>query len=182
MLPLEASHGPGDRENAMRATAKQRAIAVIAAMVIAVVSSACAPPAPPAPPACVGPAGPPDAVSAAVLNATNVSRAGASLGPLAWNPQLWCLASAWSNHLAAINALVHRDLNATIRSPEFGGYRTVGENILSGPAGMSGDTMNAMWMGSPLHQANILSPAFSSIGFAYTISGGQVFATENFGG
>jgi uncharacterized protein YkwD len=37
-------------------------------------------------------------------------------------------------------------------------------------------------MASPPHQANILSPAFSSMGFAFTIADGQVFATENFGG
>lgn len=183
-----------------RATSKQRFDGnkrlgvVIAALAIAILA-ACAPPsapAPPAPPAasaasaassaCPGPGAPPDAISVALLNATNASRGGAGLAPLSWNGQLWCLASEWSSHLAGINGLEHRDLNATLRSPAFAGYRTVGENVFSGPAGMSGNDMHAAWMGSPLHQANILSPAFSSIGFAYTIVGGQVFATENFGG
>jgi uncharacterized protein YkwD len=172
----------------MRATGKKRAIAAIGAMAVALIASACAPPAAPPPPAspppsaCGGPAAPPDATSVAVLNATNASRAGAGLGPLAWNPQLWCLASEWSNHLAAINGLTHRDLSATIGSPEYAGYRTLGENLLRGPATMTGGEMHASWMGSPLHQANILSPAFNSIGFAFAFGNGQVFATENFGG
>ena len=117
-----------------------------------------------------------------MLNATNTSRAAVGVAPLVWNGQLLCLASAWSNNLAAVKSLVHRDLNATIRSSEYQGYQTLGENILKGSAGMSGDEMHAAWMASPLHQANILSPAFSSMGFAFTIANGQVFATENFGG
>jgi len=171
--------------------ANTRFAVLIASLAIGVLA-ACGPraaPAPPAPPAasgassaCPGPGAPPDAISAALLNATNASRGGAGLGPLSWNGQLWCLASEWSSHLDGINGLEHRDLNATLRSPAYAGYRTVGENVFSGPAGMSGNDMHAAWMGSPLHQANILSPAFSSIGFAYTIVGGQVFATENFGG
>ncbi|MCJ7438554.1 MAG: CAP domain-containing protein [Acidimicrobiia bacterium] len=167
----------------MRARGKKRATVAIAAIAVALIVSACGSPAPPAAaPGCSGPGAPPDAASVAVLNATNVSRGGAGLGPLSWNGQLWCLASEWSNHLAAINSLVHRDLGATLRSAEYAGYRTLGENILRGAAGMSGDAMHAAWMGSPLHRANILSPAFSSIGFAFAFGNGQVFATENFGG
>ena len=130
----------------------------------------------------VGPAAPPDAVSAAILTATNASRAGAGIGPLSWNPQLWCLASAWSNHLVAVNALVHSDLNATLRSHDYAGYRTLGENLLRGPDGMTGDSMHTAWMGSPAHAANVMSPAFNSFAVALTASNGQVFATENFGG
>ena len=166
----------------MRATGKRRAGIALAALAITILVTACAPPAPPPPPACSGPASPPDAASVAVLHATNVSRAGASLGPLAWNPQLWCLASEWSNHLVGINSLVHRDLNTTIRSIDYAGYQTLGENILRGPESMDGDSMHVAWINSPEHQANILSPTFKSIGFAFALGGGQVFATENFGG
>ena len=172
----------------MRAKVSERGIhkkrfgVVVAALAVAILASACVKPAPPAASGCSGPGAPPDAASAAVLNGTNASRAASGLAPLAWDGQLWCLASEWSNHLAAVNGLVHRDLGATIRSSGFEGYRTLGENILRGSAGMSGDAMHAAWMASPPHQANILSPSFSSIGFAYTISGGQIFTTENFGG
>ena len=165
-----------------RAAHKRRFGVVVAALAVAILASACVKPAPPAASGCSGPGAPPDAASVAVLNATNTSRAAVGVAPLVWNGQLWCLASAWSNNLAAVKGLVHRDLNATIRSSEYQGYQTLGENILKGSAGMSGDDMHAAWMASPLHQANILSPAFSSMGFAFTIANGQVFATENFGG
>jgi len=182
----------------MRGTRRQRASIAAAALAIAVIASACVPSAPPAappaapapapapapagPPACTGPGGPPDAASAAILNATNASRAGAGLAPLAWNPRLWCLASSWSSHLAAINALEHSDLNATLHSSDYATYRTLGENLLRGPVGMSGDSMHTAWMGSPAHAANVMSPAFNSFAVALTASNGQVFATENFGG
>jgi len=165
-----------------RFSAKKRVGVVIAALSVALLASACVQPAPPGASGCSGPGAPPDAASVAVLNATNASRAAAGVAPLAWNGQLWCLASAWSNHLAAVNSLVHRDLSATLHSSEYQAYWTLGENILRGSAGMSGDAMHAAWMGSPLHQANILSPTFSSMGFAFTIADGRVFATENFGG
>ena len=174
----------------MRGTRRQRASIAAAALAIAVIASACVPSAPPAapapapagPPACTGPGGPPDAASAAILNATNASRAGAGLAPLAWNPRLWCLASSWSSHLAAINALEHSDLNATLHSSDYATYRTLGENLLRGPVGMSGDSMHTAWMGSPAHAANVMSPTFNSFAVALTASNGQVFATENFGG
>jgi uncharacterized protein YkwD len=160
-----------------------RVRAGIAATVLAlgILVAACAP-APPPPPACVGPAGPPDAASVTILNSTNGLRASVGRAPLAWNGQLWCLASAWSNHLVGVNALVHRDLSATIRQAEYRGYRTLGENILRGPQSMTADSMHSAWVGSPGHYANLVNPSFTSMGFALAYGNGQVFATENFGG
>lgn len=167
----------------MRGRRRRHRGALAGALVaIALLVAACGPPAPPPPPACVGPGAPPDAVTSAVFNATNVSRAGSGLGALAWNPQLWCLASDWSNQMAASASMRHRDLGSVIRSPEYRPYRTLGENILHGPDSMTGDAMHAAWMGSAPHAANILSAQFSSFAFAYTLANGQVWATENFGG
>jgi uncharacterized protein YkwD len=166
-----------------RAKGKRRFGVVIAALAIAILA-ACAPPTPPAPPAsaCSGPGAPPDAFSVTILNATNGSRAGSGLAPLSWNGQLWCLASEWSVHLVGVNALVHRDLGATIRQPDYGGYQTLGENLLRGPDGMGADAMHAAWMNSAGHRANLLNPAFSSMAIALAWGNGSVFATENFGG
>jgi uncharacterized protein YkwD len=78
--------------------------------------------------------------------------------------------------------MYHRDLGAAIRSPEYSNYRTLGENVLYGPAGMSGAAMHDAWMNSSSHRANILSGAFSSFAVATTTAGGTVWAAENFGG
>jgi uncharacterized protein YkwD len=162
---------------------QKRRIGVGIAVLAVAVLAACAPPPPPAAaPACAGPGGPPDAASVTILNATNGLRGSVGVGPLGWNGQLWCLASEWSNHLVGVNALVHRDLAATIRQPDFAGFRTLGENILRGPQSMTADAMHAAWVGSPGHYANLVNPAFSSMAFASALGNGQVFATENFGG
>jgi uncharacterized protein YkwD len=114
----------------------------------------------------------------------NADRAAAGLRALSWNRQLYCLATDWSAQMAATGNLHHRDLNVTIRSAAYSAYRTLGENVLRGSAGMSGQAMEAAWMASPAHRANVLSPSFTSIGIglAYSPDGSQVYATQNFGG
>jgi len=84
--------------------------------------------------------------------------------------------------MAAQGRMYHRDLNSAIRSPGYNNFRTLGENVLYGPAGMTGDAMHNAWMNSPGHRANILSGAFSQFAVATWTSGGTVWATENFGG
>ena len=163
--------------------------ALVVALAIAGAAAACGPtpspspsPAAAPPSACQGPGGPPDAMTSAIFNATNASRGSAGLPPLAWNPRLWCLASEWSKVMGDSNNMYHRDLGATIRSPEFSGYGTLGENVLVGPSNMSGADMHSAWMNSPEHRANILSGAFSSFAVATYSVNGSVWATENFGG
>lgn len=153
--------------------------AVAATAILAAVGAACAPPGPPPPAAqsCGM-----DATSQAILADVNLSRAQAGLPGLAANGQLTCLAQGWSGYLASTNSFFHRDLAAVLQSPGYGGYRTLGENILQGPAGLTADDMHAAWMNSPDHRANILSPAFSSVGIGLAYANGQVWATEDFGG
>jgi len=166
----------------MRRHRRNRVRPALGVLAIALIGAACSPAVASAPPACVGPSAPPDAVSSAVFNATNVARSSSGLSPLNWNPQLWCLASDWSNQMMASGSMHHRDLSPVLRSADYDGYNTLGENILHGPDSLSGDAMHAAWMDSPEHRANILSPAFNSFAFAFTVSGGQAWATENFGG
>jgi uncharacterized protein YkwD len=165
-----------------------RAGALIAGLAIAAFATACGPtpaPGPAAPaaaPTCQGPGGPPDATTSTIYNLTNASRGSAGLGALSWDTQLWCLASGWSKEMGATNNMHHRNLAAVLGSPGYGGYRTIGENVLFGPSNMGGDAMHSAWMNSPPHRENILSGAFSSFAVAtYTVNG-QVWATENFGG
>jgi len=153
--------------------------ALAGAAVLTVVGAACAPagPPPPAAQSCGM-----DATSVAILADVNRSRAQAGLPGLAANGQLACLAQGWSGYLASTGGFFHRDLASVLQSPGYGGYRTLGENILRGPATMSADAMHTAWMNSPDHRANILSPAFTSVGVGLASANGQVWATEDFGG
>jgi uncharacterized protein YkwD len=151
---------------------------VVAVSALALVEVACAPAPPPAAQSC-----PMDATSAAILGFTNQSRAAAGLPALWGNGQLTCLAQSWSQHMAATRSFGHRDLGAVINSAGYAGvYRTLGENILLGPSSMSGAAMHTAWMNSPDHRANILSGSYSSMGIGLAYVGGQVYATEDFGG
>jgi uncharacterized protein YkwD len=169
--------------------------ALIAGLAIAGLAAACGPtpdagPAPAAPaapaaaaaaPTCQGPGAPPDAATSTIFNLTNASRASAGLSPLTWDTQLWCLASGWSKEMGDSNNMHHRDLASVLGSSGYGGYQTIGENVLFGPSNMSADAMHSAWMNSPSHRENILSGAFRSFAVAtYTVNG-QVWATENFG-
>ena len=130
----------------------------------------------------VGPANPPDAISSNLLTLTNNNRAN-GLGLLRWNPQLWCLASAWSSQIASAGSLTHPDLNVVIRSAEYRGYHALGENLLRGPRSLSPEAMESAWMNSNAHRANIVDGRFNSLAVAYVIAGdGQIFVTANFDG
>ena len=174
--------GP-ETDTCQRAPRRRRGRLIAAALAIAIIGAACGPSVAAGPPACVGPGAPPDAISSGVLAATNNDRAANGLAPLQWNAQLWCLASAWSTQIAGNGTLTHRDLNATIRSAEYASYRTLGENLLRGPAALAPESMEVAWMNSSGHRANVLSAQFTSAAVAYTMTGdGQVFVTVNFGG
>jgi len=172
----------------MHAIRSRRVRVLIGGVAVALLASACAPkPAPtpaPGPPPCAAPAAPTDAVSSAIFNRVNGDRAANGLSALTWNAQLYCLSTDWSAQMASTGNLHHRDLNAVIRSPAYSAYRTLGENVLRGPTGMSGAQMQDAWMASAAHRANVLSTSFSSIGIGLAISpdGTQVYATQNFGG
>ena len=161
----------------------QRVKTLVAGLAIAAAGSACAPSASSSA-TCAAPSSPPAGVISDIYRDVNADRAANGRRPLSWNPQLFCLANDWSNQMAASGSLHHRDLNVVIRSAGYGGYRTLGENILRGPRSMSGAAMEDAWMGSPTHRANILSGAFTSIGisFRYSPDGSTVYATQNFGG
>lgn len=151
---------------------------------VALIASACAPRPAAGPPACAAPAAPADGITKPIFEDVNAARAGAGLRALTWNRQLSCLSTNWSAEMAATGNLHHRDLNATIRSPGYSVYRTLGENVLRGPYGMSAQAMFDAWMASPGHRANILSASFTSIGIGFAVSpdGSKVYTTQNFGG
>lgn len=152
-------------------------------------AAACAPsagprpaPAPP-PPAQATPSQncSPDSFASQLLDLVNQSRADAGVAPLTWDDRLGCLARDWSTHMASTGRLEHRDLNATINSPGYENYKTLGENIARGPRSMSATSLHSAWMASDAHRANILSAAYTTFGFG-SASSNLLYATENFGG
>lgn len=148
-----------------------------AAMIVAALTvgaTACLPPAP---------AGPPDGVTSGVLNAMNRDRAANGLGALGWNNQLSGLGSGWAAHLAAANGgLVHQNLTDVLYSPGYEGYNTLGENLLVGPDSMSTDQMEAAWMASSGHRANILRGNFTTAGVGYAYANARIWVAVEFGG
>lgn len=132
---------------------------------------------------CDAPNRPPNPVAAEVFRRVNSDRATAGVATLVWNPQLYCLALEWSKVQGDANTLHHRDLDEVIRTGHFIGYRTLGENLLRGPADLDGDRMHDEWMDSALHRANVLEPSYTSVAIAvHYASDGRVYVTENFGG
>jgi uncharacterized protein YkwD len=155
----------------------RKRVAVIAvAGIIGFAATACALPN-------VSNSGPSDPYTAGLYSAVNRDRGANRLGGLAWSPKLANQASGWARQMAAANSLYHQDLGALISSPNYAGFYTLGENILVGSGSMSPDQMEATWMNSGPHRANILSGAFDIVGIGYYRGpDGRIWAVQDFGG
>ncbi|ACQ80368.1 SCP-like extracellular [Beutenbergia cavernae DSM 12333] len=107
----------------------------------------------------------------------NGSRAAAGLGGLAWEPGLAAVAQAWSEQMAAAGDLSH---NPAVGDQIPAGWTTWGENVAWSTA-PSAAGFHASLMESPGHRANILSPAFTSIGVGYAVAAdGSGYLTQVF--
>lgn len=154
--------------------------AIVASCAVAAALTACGPPVPGSG-SCANSGGPPDAVTSVIYNRVNADRG--ALGGLYWNGQLACLALDWSIQLGNSGTFHHRDLNAVLNSPDYRGWHTLGENLLRGPASLTGNQIEDALINSPDHRANILSPAFNSIGVGISYApDGMIYVTQNFGG
>jgi uncharacterized protein YkwD len=89
--------------------------------------------------------------------ATNAARVSNGLPALALNAQLNAVAQAWANKLAAAGVLSH---NPALRT-QVSDWNVLGENV-----GMAGDipSVQAAFMASPPHRANILDPRYTQMG------------------
>jgi uncharacterized protein YkwD len=126
---------------------------------------------------------PSDPYTAALLNALNNDRAANGLPPLTWSPKLSNQAGTWAANMAAVNSLYHQNLSALINSSDYAGYTTLGENIIVGPGSMDPGAVEAAWMNSPPHRANITSRAFNIVGIGYVHGpDGRIWAVQDFGG
>jgi len=131
------------------------------------------PPPPPPAPAC-------DGGGSGVIDAMNGDRAASGLGALCANGALSGFAQNWANWMAQNHSLTHQDLGGILGGTSF---NSVAENILTGPGGMSAGQMEAAWMASSEHRANILNGGYvaAGVGIAYS-SDGRVWVAVEFGG
>ena len=109
--------------------------------------------------------------------AINAARGSDGVGALATNPALAVIAQAWSGSMAAAGQISH-NLNLPNVAPST--WMALGENVGVGP---SCDALAQAFMNSPEHKANILNPAYSSVGVGVVITAdGTVYVTEDFMG
>jgi uncharacterized protein YkwD len=147
---------------------------IVLALAIAIGATACLPDTGPPPTA--------DGYQRAMFDAVNRDRANAGLPALTFSPKLSVLAGGHACQMARAGYLFHSDLGATMNSPDFGAYWTMGENVLMAPAYYSAQDLDNLWMGSAPHRANILNGNFNVVGMAACFAGdGQVWAVEEFG-
>jgi uncharacterized protein YkwD len=127
--------------------------------------------------------GPSDGYDAGVWHALNYDRVMNGLPQLTWSPKLSNTAGTWAHQMSNANSLYHQDLGAVISSPDYVGYRALGENILVGSGGMSPNQAEGLWMGSGPHRANILSGAFNIVGIGHFQGpDGRLWVVQDFGG
>jgi uncharacterized protein YkwD len=151
---------------------RRRAALVVFAAVIGLGASACLPD-----------TGPPpnDPYQTPLYNATNADRRNNGLPTLTYSPRLSLLAGGHSCDMAAAGYLFHDNLGALL-SGDYSNYSALGENILAAPPGTSPYDMEAAWMASGGHRANILNPMFNVVGMAVCIGAdGSIWATVEFG-
>ena len=154
---------------------KQGAI-LVAVAAISVATSACFPNITPG----VGPA---DPLKNAVFQAMNADRAAAGMAPLHYSPKLDNLAGTWAWTMATGRGFAHQNLSGVLSHPDYAGWYTLGENILVGPGNMNAHQMEAAWMGSAPHRANILNPSFNAVGVGlFHGPDGRLWACVDFGG
>src|SRR5262245_55599030 len=148
---------------------------VVAAAALVLLTTACFPD--------VAPGEPGDPASAAVFRAVNQDRANAGLPPLSHSPKLTNLAGTWSWQMSQDNSLHHQNLAGVLYSADYRAFHTLGENILVGPGSFSPEQIEAAWMNSPPHRANILSGNFNVMGVGvFRGPDGRLWATIDFGG
>lgn len=108
----------------------------------------------------------------AVVDAINAARVDAGLAPLTVSEELSAVADTHSGAMAASDSLFHSDLTGVAVDSTH-----VGENV---GMGYSIESINAAFLASPEHAANIYGD-YASVGVGVeTNPGGKLFVTEVF--
>ncbi len=170
--------GEGGGEMAATTRLRKRIAIVVMAAAIVLAAAACAPPAPPD-----ASGAPSDPYVNALLQAMNQDRANAGLPPLGNSPKLQNLAATWSQQMSMDGYLHHQDLSSILYSGNYPEFHTLGENVIEAPGSFSAQQLEAAWMNSPPHRANILNGGYNTVGLGtFQGSDGQLWSTADFGG
>jgi hypothetical protein len=116
-----------------------------------------------------------------LVQATNEDRAQHGLGPLKWDPALARAAQRHAELMVGQRALSHQyqgeaDLETRV-GQEGAHFHVVAENLAAAPTPAA---LEAEWMHSPGHRANILDPRLNEIGVGFVRQGGYLWAVEDF--
>lgn len=107
------------------------------------------------------------------LSRLNGERASHGLAPLVMRSDLTQIAQSWSAHMAATGVLSH---NPSLAS-EVTNWLAVGENVGDGP---SIPDLDAAFMASPKHRANVLDPTYDDVGIGTVTRDGMIWITVDF--
>jgi uncharacterized protein YkwD len=121
-----------------------------------------------------------------VLELTNQERQNAGFAPLSVSSELTSAAQAYSQVLATSGCFAHTcgpvpNVGDRVGQAGYNDWTTVGENIAAGFP--SPDEVFSVWMNSPGHRANLLSPWYTEIGLGVAGPGGPdgTWWTQDFG-
>lgn len=107
------------------------------------------------------------------LRALNADRSAHGLAPLAANSQLQAKAQAWAEQLARERRLRHSVLTADVPAC----WRALGENV---GYGASIQAVEAAYMTSSPHRANILDRRYTSAGVGVAVEGTRTYTVQVF--
>jgi uncharacterized protein YkwD len=118
--------------------------------------------------------GDPDAVRSEFVSRINDLRAAQGLSQLSVDPALTMIAQEWSQQMAAAGGISHRPNLADVAPSN---WIRLGENVGVGPSVAS---LDAAFIASPHHYANLVDPAFQRVGIGIVFVGSTIYVTENF--
>lgn len=122
------------------------------------------------------------AIAREIFVRVNDERAERGMEALQWNHELTRLGRAWSEHLAEIGRLEHRDINELLGSEGLEEFRALGENIFRATGPVPAGEIHVGWMKSDGHRRNVLQPGFNMLGIGVVCTpDGEVYATQEFG-
>jgi uncharacterized protein YkwD len=113
-----------------------------------------------------------------LLDQVNTLRTGHSLARLRLSPALTAAANAHSSEMARVGYFSHNSANGASFFSRIGQFYpqrgfhswTVGENLLWGAPDIGALRAFKLWLNSPPHRANLLSPRWREIGIGATHS------------
>ena len=118
------------------------------------------------------------AFASSLIDAINATRARTGLAPIRVDARLVQSSSSYAQLLASIGALTHTAGGTTMDSRAAAvGFPTnvaMGEVLAYTTAAPSTSAILQLWLDSPDHRAQILSPSFSVAGAGCALSGGEL--------